>query len=497
MQNTNSVHVRLRLRATAPAHRAVSVLLCIAVLTASSFAQGPSPTADGELKLVVALFRHGVRAPTTGFQPEEANKHSNKPWPQLDDWKVMDNPDCDPVKNHDQNKGWAYLTIQGRKLAQGLGRYYGEYYRQGGWSQGFNVYFWADGENQRTRQTAMGLAQGFRDTGLTPAQVTVDSLKDCKGDLLFHPFKAGCGTPDPNELARIANDINANWANWITVYQAPFDQLFRVLGCSNAAGCKFKGADKATGWPGGPDRTALITWKPQFSYASSASEAFLLEYANDMQVGWNNNIDSAAMRKMLFLHEFYFDQTERRKYLAQVSGSNLVKEISNVINRKATGQESGCPHAPKESQFVGLLGHDTNLAHVGKLFALQWEFNDPRLPDDTRGLPANDALPAGALVFELRQRGADYVVRVEYVTLSLQQMRNKADLDKPFRLLVRGPDCDYKFGPCEISLVNFNYRVKHSVDERFLSTCTLGLKPEQFCRQTPVPRRRTRSAKKP
>ncbi|HEY6249653.1 MAG TPA: histidine-type phosphatase [Candidatus Angelobacter sp.] len=115
--------------------------------------QVESAPANSDLKLVVALFRHGVRAPTKDFN-EEAKQHSGQPWPGLRDWKVMEEKDCD------KGEGWAYLTVHGQQLAQRLGAFYGREYKKA-WPNGFKVYLWADDENQRTRETARALGQGF------------------------------------------------------------------------------------------------------------------------------------------------------------------------------------------------------------------------------------------------------------------------------------------------------------------------------------------------
>ena len=445
------------------------MLLCIIALTTSSFAQR-APADNDELKLVVALFRHGVRSPTPDFN-NFANQHSILPWPFLPAWNVLGpDSDCDP------GKGWGYLTNHGFEIATGLGTYYGKHYKQGPWSNGFKVYLWADAENQRTRMTAKALEAGFEDAGILPPDVKVESLEPCtpNPDVLFHSFSAGCGTPSPLGLAEIADRINQNWKpTWTDQYKTQFDQLFRVLGCNTAGGCKFT-VDVATPWSPNQKRQSLIKWTDplgapgRFSYASSASESFLLEYANNMQVGWGGV--TTALHSMLSLHEFFFDQTERQSHLPTIQGSNLVKEISNVINRKVTGQKLGCPHAPPESQFIGLVGHDTNLAHVGPLLQLRWQFDDPKLPDDTRGLPANDALPAGALVFELRKRAAGWFVRVEYVTQSLSQMKN-GPVSDAFRLRVLGPDCIQPGNYCEMPLATFNQRVSKSIGQAFLSHC--------------------------
>ena len=456
-------------------------------------AQRTSAPGDGVLKLVVAVFRHGVRSPTPGFAPNEADKHSKHKWPALTDWQVM-GTDCD------RGNGWGYLTTHGQKLAEGLGAYYGKHYKQGAWSNGFSTYLWADAENQRTRATANALAAGFKNAGIPAAKVTVASLPACTVDPLFHPFQRKCGTPNGDKLKKFAAEINEAWLMWaMTTYDFDFRQLYDLLNCFNKDQCSMPliwvtdNADACV--VASSDCNSPLLWKGRFSYASSASEAFLLEYANNMNVGWGrvdppNGAAASKLRDMLKLHEFYFDKTDRflrdnkeaDQYLAGIEGSNLIREILDQIKRKVGQTPDGkCPRATPQNDFVGLIGHDTNLASVGALLELQWQFDDKDLPSDTFGLPANDALPAGALVFELRQRSdGTYFVRVEYVTQSLEQMRNKSDLDKVFRLAVDGPACLQKH-PCEIPLKTFQQFVEARMGREFLSRCNSAIPPQQTC----------------
>jgi 4-phytase/acid phosphatase len=215
----------------------------------------------------------------------------------------------------------------------------------------------------------------------------------------------------------------------------------------------------------------------------------LLEYANSMplnQVGWGKVDSDNNLHSTLQLHEVYFDLTERDPYLATIQGSNLTREILDLINRKAGRVElidGKCPRGNKASQFVGLVGHDTNIAGVGKLLRLSWQFTDAQLPPgeelppDTRNLPDNDALPTGALVFELRERAGRYFIRVNYVAQSLLQMRGdpKRPPDVPFRFNVTCYDQDNtRLNPCEMSLESFKTVAGKALGNNnpFLSRCT-------------------------
>ena len=460
----------------------LALLLCLGNAIAQSgsesasagkpvIAQEKSASADGDLKLVVALFRHGVRAPLKKFAEEEAPKHAAQEWPRQSDWHAKD---------------WGDLTDQGATLANSLGQFYALRYK-GLFNGTFKVFLWAD-VDPRTKDTAKFLKEGFEAQG--NREITI-RFNDSKPDPLYHAFAARCGEPSAKTLLAISANVSVNAKSYIEQRKDEFDQLEKVLACPPAgAPCTPLPAvtDNSAGYCARPTDSCSspLKWAGQFPYASSVTEAFLLEYANHMaddQVGWKrvrppNDEASSKIQDMLALHEFYFDQTQRQQYLARIDASNLVREINAILHR----QTGGCQHAPLESQFVGLIGHDTNLASLGKLLDLTWDFSDPRLPDDTRGLPANDALPAGALVFELRKRSPEprddgYFVRVYYVTQSLRQMRNDPSNTTAFALNVKGLAC--QGSPCDIPLTGFNQLAKKALDDgRFLSKCVNG---KQVC----------------
>jgi 4-phytase / acid phosphatase len=460
-----------RLRVFTSVLAVLFVSICCGNAALAPAARRASPAASGELKLVVALFRHGVRAPLEGFGAH-ARDHSNDDWPDLvADWHV-------------RADGWGDLTPAGTAAAQALGVYYARTY-SATWPNGFKAYLWADAEDERTRETAQALARGLRTLN---AAAEVGSFPPGATDPLFHPFKAGCGTPNAARLQKIAADINRNWMLWRLARKRAFGELSGILACtSKTSGCKplDKSVDEATPWTSGTRPSSPIIWKGQFPYASSASEAFLLEYANAMpadKVGWGRvsvgpDDAPAQLRRVLALHEFYFDRTEREHYLAWLQGSNLVREILDQLNRKAgrkSPADGQCPCAKADSQFVGLVGHDTNLAEVGSLLRLRWAFDDAHLPSDTRGLPANDALPAGALTFELRQKDGGYFVSIAYVAQALSQIRNPASAGDAHRLAVacRGTSGE-SLSPCEMTLDRFDRLVESAIGSNnpFLSSC--------------------------
>ncbi|MEY2508971.1 MAG: 4-phytase / acid phosphatase [Verrucomicrobiota bacterium] len=475
----------------------LTTLLLLLGWSLQTIGQSPSPVAqtpaasDNEVKLVVALFRHGVRAPLLTFS-KTANDYSGQLWPSINDWNVP------------SGKGWGDLTTRGQVLATGLGNYYAQWYRQNAWPQGFKVYLLAD-TDARTIDTAAALAVGFQQGGIPKPTVTPASYSpNAKVDPLFHPFKAGCGVPSPTPMAKTIAKIDKERRLLAQKYALSFKELWKVLNCTGSNCIDLKSvvdrvsACKDTCIP--PEKCeSPICWfgtfntktcAGQFPYASSASEAFLLEYANSMtvdKVGWGQ-VDANNVGPLLELHEAYFRLTERDPYLAIMQGSNLTREIRDLISRTAEPLqpiELGCLRVDNASQFIGLVGHDTNIAEVGKMLGLSWTFTDARvppgehLPADTLHLPADDALPAGALVFEVRERAGEYFVRIEYVAQSLLQMRGdpKRPIDAPFRFRVACHDADGgTLDPCEMRWKIFKQVANNALgpDNTFLSRCADG-----------------------
>lgn len=110
-----------------PAEKSGSADTVLAAPPATPSANG-TPAADGDLQLVVALFRHGIRAPLVKFA-DHANEYSKEAWPTLPDWGAVK---------------WGDLTEHGSALAETLGSYYASWYSKAAWPAGFSVYLWAD-----------------------------------------------------------------------------------------------------------------------------------------------------------------------------------------------------------------------------------------------------------------------------------------------------------------------------------------------------------------
>ncbi len=442
-------------------------LLCAFLLLAPHLLAQPTP----KLKLVVILTRHGVRSP---LNPMSA--YAKDPWPDIqNDWHV----EC-----------CGDLTPRGAQLVTLLGDYYRHHYADQGllpkaacpaqW-----VYIWADNE-ERTLGTANALGKGISG-GLPGCVVTVQSLNpdippcsrskdaDCQRgksdpvDALFHPLSdPKLGPPDPAKLQRIVDDINKGYDQLQAQYLQPLQALQDTLGCCSASKCPTPSCNLLSLPHQASTDGKSVTWPGAFNIGSTASEIFLLEYANGMpcdKAGWGRVVFGSPdctgpgrrFRQMQEIHTAYFQVMQRNTYLAQIQGSNLVYHILQKL-RQGIRSPVGL-----QQKLVIFSGHDTNIANVAAMLGLNWK------PPD---LPENDTPPAGALVFELYSGpGKDqYFVRVRYVHQILRQLRTKAILrhDPPnwanLTMHLCEADCDFQ---------KFEKILRNAIDPKFVSQTPL------------------------
>jgi len=415
----------------------------------------PPELERARLVRVVALFRHGIRAPLKGFM-DSAGVYSGHRWPTLDDWGVG--------QKGQLGRAWGDLTNHGRDVVKTLGQYYASTYKKtfGG---DFSVFLWAD-VDQRTQATGAELANGLKLGGLP--NVEIESLPPhAQVDPLFHPFKAKCGNPDIIELNRARYHIETNAPGWWNENHDATNALVKVLDCPANPRCKaiftLPNVVCACDSPDAKCQTnsetyncdGPIYWKGPLTYGSGATEGFLLEYANGMAPGWKNNVSLATLKTMLPLHDLYFAKTDRQWYVAKLEGSNLLREIRDTVSGTP-----GCQHAPSAAKFVGLVGHDTNIANVAALLDVHWKFDGTSLA----GIPNDDLLPAGALVFELwRDSSQRQYVRILYIAQSLEEMRSNA----PGAVVVNVLCSNRTQLPCVMLLDEFKSRASAAIDTKF------------------------------
>lgn len=441
-------------------------LICSLILVATALAQDTG----GKLKMAVIVTRHGVRPP---LSKDTSSPYARDLWPSLTEWGTRCPGD---------------LTPTGYNLAKLMGRYYSGHYHQllHDRCPAGQTYIYADNE-ERTMGTAEGIAQGLA-AKFPGCNVEVDwdhdlkppDPKDAKSsdpcdspyktDDLFHPLQKFGYEVSKDEIQKILDDIKQRAPGLRTKYAAQLTSLQNVVICCDASQCKSPGECTLLTLP---DKFELgddgkFKWTGPFSVGSTATENFLLEYADGMPcniVGWRRvSFDYTSpdcspragepFKQMQTIHTVYFEQVNRAPYLAKIQGSNLANQVLLQLEAGVEGKTS----AP----LVIYAGHDTNLANIAGMLNLSWSLTD---------LPENDTPPAGALVFELYERAPrDFYVKIRYVHATMTQMRTQALLSA-FKMpewsdvKVRQTTIPYCSNPC--SFAKFEAMMKAAIDLKF------------------------------
>ena len=425
--------------------RALVVLLLATGLAALAW----GADSDDELKLVVIVSRHGVRAPLDVQQTYD--KFAAQAFPK---WDVPP----------------GQLAPNGRTQMELMGTYYRARYVQAGLLTGKTeldtpgIFFRANNE-QRTIATAQALG-----TGLLPgAQPEIHARPAGEADPLFRPVAAKVAEPDRERavaavLGRVGGDLHA-----VELAHLPaFTTLERVL--VGESGEIPPGKASVLDLPAEVSPTspeyALMVRGPLMT-ALSLTDLFMLEYANGLpmaDVGWGR-LTPGRLTELLELHSLAFDLWFGTFYPAQVFVSNLASHLADTLTQAATVRaQPGAFGAPGQ-KLVVIAGHDSTQASLGALLGLEW-----RLP----GTQRNPVLLCGALVFELRERARDhqFLVRAYYVSPSLEQMRALTPLTlehPPATAPIFLPDCSEGTPGFDAPLPKFEALVRRVIDPHFVT----------------------------
>lgn len=380
------------------------LFLSLSLAAEPFFAQGTP--ASSELKLIVILTRHGVRAPT--WTPEQLNEYSTEPWPNFG---------VAPGK----------LTAHGKALMKLFGAYdrsslaAAGLLSPAGCAEAGRVYIWAD-TDERTIETGRAMAAGM----FPGCTVETRSLPPGTTDALFNPLSAGLGRPNGVlAAAAVLGRIGGNAEALLNTYRPALETMNRVLlGCKPGTACPPEGKrakkllleQPSAIEPAEGDRLAEL--RGPVRTAATLAQNFLLEYTNgmpDKEVGWGR-ISETDLRQILSLHAVYEDLLRRTPYIARTQASNLLHHIAKSMEQATTGKAVPGALGKPGDRAVILVGHDTNIANIAGTLDLSWLIE---------GYQPNGTPPGGALVFELWRRFADgaYSVRTYYRTQTLQQMR--------------------------------------------------------------------------
>ncbi len=391
--------------------------LCALGLALSTVASAtPEAAAAPKAVLRIVVMRHGVRSPTNA--PAELAPYANRPWTE---WPVAP----------------GVLTPHGAQGMTALGRSYRESLSDAGlWSGRCDtldqVVVMAD-STPRNRASAAALMQG-----LAPAcQGRYLALAADQSNPLFH-FGEG---KDGKEDDGASSPLPAQWPPDALV------ALQRILsGCQGDA-CLTQAKVSGRKLLLDPAHDDEATRIKSLKTAGSLSENLMLEYVQGFpltQVAWGAG-DNSTISQIIALHNLQFALSKKSMPAAAQAGSNLMAHILATLQQAAGAASAVAPLTDRREKVVILLGHDTNLANLAGVLALDW--HDARQPDDYP--------PGGALVFDLLEDHGHYLVRVGTVMPTLDALR-RADFSPKEALVRRNlslPACPGK-STCPLKVVS-------------------------------------------
>jgi len=411
-------------------------------------AQSPDNTT---LKQVIIFGRHAARTPVA--TPAELDSFSAFPFPAF------------------SISGQSVITPNGKTNETLLGNYFRQWLTQEKLLTGNDssdaAYVYVRANNA---PLIVDTAQAFV-AGLLPAAPPAVNTVSVP-DSLFNPIDAGVATLDGKmAVAAVNGRLGGNPQSLATAYAAEYALVRSVL---------FNYAAGTTPPPAAPegkiDITALpITMTPGNSTEPvnsgglgpfyMAIDPFLMEYADGMpasQVGWGK-LNAAGISQIYRVYDSLLDLEFRTPYLAKVQSSNLGSHIVRTMIQAATGSAmSGALGTPSD-KIVTIIGANTNIAGLAGLFHLDW-----LVPGDQPDVAAL----GGAIVFELRQsqRTGEFIVRVAYITQTMDQLRSRTPLTLdagPANIPVFIPGCSVDNTTFDCPLSGFVRMTRQAIEPRY------------------------------
>ncbi|MBY9063019.1 histidine-type phosphatase [Sphingomonas yunnanensis] len=344
---------------------------------------------------VVALVRHGVRAPISGEVPE--GTRTDAPWPR---WPV--------APERLTPRGARALRIEGalaRRWLDSIGLT-----GRGRCPAAGQVSVWTN-TAERTIASGAALAEG-----LAPGCAVPIGHRDAGAvDPLFEPLRAGAAPFDARAAIESVQAYTGGVERMADRYGPQRAELDRALGCGDAAGCS--PSAPATLRPSADGRA--IELSGPIRDVSGTAQVLLLQYAEGLtaRTPWSR-VDAAALRRLGALHAALFDVFSRSPYMAARQAGPLARRVEERLTAR-------------DGPAVELLvGHDTNVTALAAVLGVTLT---------APGYAAGDVAPGGALVLELlRGRGGARFVRATYRTQSPTQLRRLARDGTVTRLAVPG-----------------------------------------------------------
>ena len=388
------------------------IALVLALAASPSMAKPAAQPAGLKLERVVLLMRHGIRPPTkaTVTPPGIASQ----PWPAWD-------------------APWGHLTAHGAKAVIELARYDRAVWAgrdllpARGCPEAGQMEIWADSD-QRTIATGEAMSEGL----FPGCNLTAGHFEQGKLDPLFSPLDHP-GSLDAEAAKAAIRTEGGDPERILKAHRAEVDLMQRVLGCCAApacaeaglsADCRLHDMPSAIVMPkddGRPEATGPMDFLP------TAAQSLMLAYVEGKplaEVGWGRT-SKRDIERMMVLHALKGRLLQRPAYIAARGATPLAWRMLEAMSP-----------GPAAARVTVLVGHDTNIVHLGGMLGLHWR---------VAGYPADNPPPAGGIGFEVLQdaKGARFV-RAFYRSQTMDQMRFLTRLDAAhpaYRQVVAIPGC--------------------------------------------------------
>jgi len=432
----------------------MAVLLAAVSVTNMNAQQ--TKTQGDELRLVIVVSRHGIRAPIES--ETRGNRFNKKPWPT---WPVAP----------------GVLTPHGAAVLRQMGAWYRERYASAlGVHSCVPVFAYAN-ETQRTVASARALLDGMtpeckiavhtrrqNDAAVTQSE-SAEETPAVERDPVFGA-EAWAAKADHSLLAAaIRGQMGGDVARWAVEQKEPLDELQSVFARSGGGGFSGGGLQQllrdvpSTVNAGKGD--SLVDISTPVRVGADFAENFLLEYVEGLpmqDVGWGL-VSRTELDRLMAMNTRYHDVVLRTPYFAQVGASEMASRIDRTLQQAMTGKSVQGAFGSTKDRIVMLVGHDSNLTWMGGLLRTQW-----LLPEGAM----NATPPGSAMVFELHRRASgEWYVSVAFVSETLEQMRT-AEKAVPVVAPVFVPGCSTSGEgyPCEVGA--FHRLIQSAVDSRFV-----------------------------
>jgi 4-phytase / acid phosphatase len=417
-------------------------LLLTALCGRMATGQTSPPKDESDLRAVIVIMRHGVRAPIES--ETRSGLYNAQPWPA---WPT------EP----------GVLTPHGVQALRLLADFYRMRYPtllQSNSCEHPGIYVEAN-TTQRTIASAQALIPG-----LSPQCTVQPHFFTDRPNPLFSPSSSSA--VDRQRVTDATLGRMANQPDWFTgAFTRPLEKMHSVLTDCVGSGCGRSTPDFRTirvqNGVAAPRDARIET---PVTLGADFAENFLLEYTEGMpmsQVGWGR-VSRADLDDLMQMNTKYHDFMLRTPYEAQVAASNLAAHLRDTILSAASGNTTPYQLGTTADRFILLDGHDSNLSWLGGLLHLEW-----LLPDQT----FNATPPGSALVFEVHRTrtSSSATVQVLFISQTLDQIRDLRPLtaaERPSIAPIFVPGCSGVAPAYECSVDEFTGVVNSAIDNRFV-----------------------------